>query len=152
MKALIIFLILPIFLSITSNDKLDSDNGFGNYKFGTSPQQYKDLTIEIEEGTSKLFSSSSQINTNVNGVEFEYIRVTFCSDKLSAISLQTKHNTSAKFFQFLQENYGRPNKVKENHEWLGKNVRLVYEQINTKDAVISFYNRQIYEQGKKTKK
>ena len=121
-------------------------NGFKTYVFGSSPNQYNNLVLEIDEGNTKLYSLD-QSNINHDGAEFEYIRVTFCKDKLSAISLQTKNSTGQKFLTSLKENYGEPvksNKQKENYEWLSSKCQLVYEKnARSNDATISFYAKTI---------
>lgn len=129
---------------IMLNNKLDEDNGFGNYIFGTSPDSYKNLYIEIEEGTSKLFSSDNSA-IKISGVEFEYIRVTFLKNKLAALMFQTKHSTATALLKFLEGTYGKPKKVKQNLEWEGQKVHLLYEPDNiNKDAIISLYSKEIY--------
>jgi len=145
MKNILLLTIFPFFC-LAQGNKLDEKNGFKTYLFGSSPKEYKNLILEIDEGNTKLYTLD-QSNINHDGVEFEYIRVTFCKDKLSAISLQTKNSTGQKFLANLKEGYGEPgkaNKVKENYEWLSTKCQLVYEKnARSNDATISFYAKTI---------
>jgi hypothetical protein len=145
MKKTILLLLVP-FLGLAQTNKLDETNGFNNYVFGSSPTQHQNLTLEIDEGNTKLYTQQNPVK--LNGVEFEYVRVTFCRNKLSAITFQTKNSTGLKFLNTLKENYGEPNtsnQFPENYEWLSKKVELFYEKDGSnKDAVISFYSKEIY--------
>ncbi|MBA3680708.1 MAG: hypothetical protein H0W73_06025 [Bacteroidetes bacterium] len=142
----ILFLSLLPFFCLAQTNKLDQKNGFKTYIFGASPKEFTNLVLEIDEGNTKLYSLG-QSNINLDGAEFEYIRITFCKDKLSAISLQTKNSTGQKFLSSLKENYGEPgksNKQKENYEWLSSKCQLVYEKnARSNDATISFYAKTI---------
>lgn len=130
------------------SNKLDEDNGLEIYKMGTPFEIYKDLNIEIEEGNTKLYSCDNT-SVKIAGIEFEYIRVTFCKNKLCAISLATKNSSGNKFFQYLQKNYGQPKKTKENYEWMGNKIQLTYEfNGSDKDGIVSFYSRENYERKK----
>ncbi len=145
MKKVLLFLLIP-FIYSAQTSKLDEKNGFKTYVFGSSPKEFSNLVLEIDEGNTKLYSLD-QSNINHDGAEFEYIRVTFCKDKLSAISLQTKNSTGKKFLASLKENYGEPvksNNQKESYEWLSNKCQLVYEKnAKSNDATISFYAKTI---------
>ena len=138
----IFFLFLIPFLSNAQTSKLDEKNGFDAYTFGSAPTQYKNLTLEIEDGNTKLYSVNL---SSINGTEIEYLRITFFKDKLSAITIQTKSANGAKFLQNLKENYGEPVKLthpKENYEWVSNKYRLLYEQnTSSGDATVSFYSK-----------
>ncbi len=114
--------------------------------FGSSPKQFTNLILEIDEGNTKLYTLN-QSNINQDGTEFEYIRITFCKDELSAISLQTKNATGQIFLTSLRGNYGEPgksNKQKEIYEWLSSKCQLVYEKnVKSNDATVSFYAKTI---------
>ena len=146
MKTIILLLALPLMAFFVS-DKLDADNGFGAYKFGTSPSEYSDLNLEIDEGKTQLYSSIDNF-INVKGTKVNSIQVTFCRNMLSAISLTTDKKTGTNLLDYLIEKYGAPKKVKENYEWMGKKVQLLYEPIDSFDAKVSFYSREIYEHKK----
>lgn len=145
MKKLLFLILVPFFCAAQSN-KLDEKNGFKTYVFGSSPKKFSNLVLEIDEGNAKLYSLN-QSNINHDGAEFEYIRITFCKDMLSAISLQTKNATGQKFLASLKENYGEPgksNKQKESYEWLSNKCQLLYEKnAGSNDATISFYAKTI---------
>ncbi|MBL7921444.1 MAG: hypothetical protein JNJ40_14090 [Bacteroidia bacterium] len=145
MKNVLFLLLIPLIYSAQIS-KLDEKNGFKTYVFGSSPKKFSNLLLEIDEGNTKLYSLD-QSNINHDGAEFEYIRITFCKDMLSAISLQTKNATAQKFLASLIENYGEPdksNKQKEYYEWLSKKCQLVYEKnAMSNDATISFYAKTI---------
>ncbi|MBA2611815.1 MAG: hypothetical protein H0U95_07595 [Bacteroidetes bacterium] len=143
MKKIILLLLFP-FLGMTQNNSLEGKNGFSNYVFGVSPAEIKDLTLEIEEDNTKLYSLPED-NIKIKGVEFEYIRVTFFKNKLSTISVQTKNQTGSNFLKILKESYGEPNRsnlAKKNYEWLGAKMQVIFEKNRSeKDAYISFYSK-----------
>jgi hypothetical protein len=141
MKIFALMFILPLFGFVASNEKLNECNGFGNFVFGTTKESYKNLSFEVEEGGSRLYEAGPNA-IHVEGVQFEYIRVTFTHNQLSAIALSTKNATAAVFFKTLTSRYGNPLKVKKHFEWLGKNVRIVYEPYTrNNDAAVDFYKR-----------
>ena len=146
MKTIILLLALPLMAFFVS-DKLDADNGFGAYKFGTPPSHYTDLNLEIDEGKTQLYSSIDNY-IPVKGTKISSVQITFCKKQLSAISLTTDKKTGTAFLDYLIEKYGSPKKVKENYEWLGKKVQLLYEPIDAFDAKVTFYSRDIYEHKK----
>lgn len=145
MQKILFLFLFPFFCSAQTN-KLDEKNGFKTFVFGSSPKEFSNLILEIDEGNTKLYSLD-ETTIKHDGAEFEYIRVTFCKDKLSAISLQTKNSTGQKFLSSLKENYGEPgktNKQTENYEWLSSKCQLVYEKnAKSNDATISFYAKTI---------
>lgn len=142
MKTLILAIAIPL-LGFVATSKLDEDNGFGNYKFGTSPAQYKDLMIELDEGKTQLYSATDNY-VPVKDVKAANIRITFCKNQLAAICIKSKQGTGVNFLQHLTEKYGAPKKVKDNYEWLSQKVQLLYEPIEGKDGAVTFYSRAIY--------
>lgn len=142
MYKLFLFLLVP-FLCKAQNTKLDASTGFGSFKFGSSPKEHKDLTLEIADGNTKLYSISRPV-INVEGIEFDYVRLTFLNNKLATISMQTKNISAHKMLQTLKETYGDPkrNRTNNNCEWKGKWVELIFS--STKNiAVIDFYSKKI---------
>src|SRR5688572_4053195 len=125
MCKILLAMLLPI-VAACQNSKLDEKNGFKQFQFGTSPSEYKNISIEIDEGDSKLYSVTGALV--IDGVEYEYIRLTFTKNKLSAISMQTKNSNGQKFFQTLKASYGEPKLVQKlkHYEWKGNNVQLVF--------------------------
>jgi hypothetical protein len=147
---ILLLLITISLLSFTSfNEELDKANGFEKYKFGAAPSNFKNLSIELDEGATKLFSANEL--PQVNGVQLEYLRLTFCKNQLSVISIATKNGSAAKLMHYLQDNFGPAKSVKKNSEWQGKKVYLIYEPIGAgKDAIVSYYSNEICKQpGKK---
>ncbi len=141
MKIFALILMLPLLSFVTINEKLNECNGFENFVFGTAKESYQNLSFEIEEGNSRLYEAG--LNTiQIKDVQFEYIRVTFTHNQLSAIALSTTNASAPVFFKLLTSRYGNPVKDRKHYEWLGKNVRIVYEPYaNGKDAAIDFYRR-----------
>jgi hypothetical protein len=141
MKKIILLLILPLF-GLAQTEKLENKNGFTSYVFGDSPNKYQNLMLEIDENNTKLYSLPED-NIKIEGVNFEYIRVTFLKNKLSTISVQTKNATGLNLFNVLKESYGEPSRTNHSQkvcEWLLAEMKVVYEKSTTdKDAVISFY-------------
>jgi hypothetical protein len=105
------------------------------------------MMLEIDEGNVKLFSLDKD-PIIIASVEFEYVRITFFKNKLSAIAMQTKNGYGPRFLQSLKEAYGQPVKPKpnkENYEWSSPKLHLIYESNPSgKDATISFYNKALY--------
>jgi len=144
MKNIIFLLFIP-FISLSQTTKLDETTGFKTYIFGSSANEYKNLILEIDEGITKLYSLDQSPGKPENA-ELEYLRVTFCKDKLSAISLQTKNASGPKFLQGLKDTYGEPNinSLKGNYEWRSDKYQLIYENIgSSNDAIVSFYTKKI---------
>lgn len=143
MKNLIILLLFPM-LGITQNFKFEKNNGFKQFVFGTSPAEYKNLTLEIDEGNLKLYSLNQA--GKIDGIEFEYIHLTFCKNKLSAISLKTKNLTGEKLLRSLIEENGAPTKSlpqNDKYEWANKKVQLLFDSSNGKDAAMDLYNNKL---------
>lgn len=148
MKLISIFLVLFFFGSNVTNEDLDKANGFEKFVFGTSPANYQNLTLEIDEGNTKLYSVDAI--PQINGAQLHYVRLTFCRNQLSAISIATKNSSASQFLHYLLDNFGPPATVKGNSEWASKNVHLIYEPGNSKkDAVISYYSNVICNQSTK---
>lgn len=138
----LLFFLFPV-LIIGQNAKLDEKNGFDQYKFGTSPELYKNISIEIEEGNSKLYSALAPII--IDGVQFEYVRLTFEKNKLTAISIQSKNSTGQKFLQSLKSSYGDPKLLPKtkNYQWLGNKVQLIYTSLANNDGQFDFYAKNL---------
>lgn len=131
---------LPL-LGFIANGKLNECNGFEKFVFGTSKESYKNLNLELEEGNSRLYEAEPG-DIHTNGVQFDFIRLTFTNNRLSAIALSTKNATAAAFLKCLPTGMVPLAKVKKHFEWLGKQVRIVYEPYTgNKDASIDFYKR-----------
>lgn len=124
---------------LSNNEKLDQCNGIENFTFGSTKENYKGLTLEIQEGNTHLYDANTNM-LHISNVEFEFMRLTFTKNKLTAIALSTKNGTRAAFFNYLKEKYGSPQKLKNRFEWTGKKVNIVFEFYNNnKDAAIDFY-------------
>ena len=144
MKNIFLCLLFPLISLSQTNTKLYSAKGFKNYVFGSSPESYKNLTLEIEEGNTKLYSLNEP-GLVIDGVELEYLRVTFTKNKLSDISIQSKNSTGTRLLQNLRENYGEPTRVaksKKTYEWLNDKLQLLYEcNMTGSDATVSFSSK-----------
>lgn len=145
MKKLVIALLLPFFLH-AQNSKMTGKAGFENYIFGTAPGDYKNLTLEIDEGGTKLYSAAP--TTQLAGVQVADLNVTFLKNQLCGVSLRTKNATGQKMLKILTENYGEPNKqniAKGTYEWLGDKLHVIYELNKTNnEATASFYSTEVY--------
>lgn len=140
MKTFLFLLIASHFTFTLNNDKLDKCSGIANFVFGAPKDQFKNMTLEMEQGNSQLYTIDSGA-LKINGVQLDYLRVSFIKNKLSAVSVSTKNSTGAAFFKYLKENYGAPIKTKNLFEWRGKNITIVLELYkNNKDAAIDFYS------------
>lgn len=141
MKLIFFLLLFSPLNFILLNENLDSCNGIDNYIFGASKDSFKNMSLEFEEGNSQLYTLNSDA-IKISGVQFDFIRITFIKNKLSAISLSTKGDTRAAFFKYLKDKYGAPIKNKNRFEWNGKLVKIVFEFYNnSKDAAVDFYKK-----------
>jgi hypothetical protein len=144
MKNILLCILFPLLGLSQTNTKLHAAKGFKNYLFGTSPNDYKNLVLEIEEGHTKLYTLNEP-GLVIDGVEVEYLRVTFTRNKLSDISIQSRNSTGKKLLQNLRENYGEPtrvNKLKKSYEWKNEKLQLLYESnVAGSDATVSFSNK-----------
>ena len=149
MKKIILFTLIS-FSGISQNNKLDTKNGFDAFIFGSTPGEYKNLALEIDEGNVKLFSAP-KYPLKISEIEFQNINITFVKNKLSCISMQSKNSNGTKLLQVLKETYGEPNKSvpsKGSYEWLSTKVELVYEKsLSSSEATISFSSKEIYKKG-----
>lgn len=143
MLKIFLLIIFPLF-AICQN-KLD-ESAFEEYKFGTSPSEYKNLTLELDEGNSKLYSTTSPL-LQINDVQVENFNLTFNKNKLSGIRFNTKNSTGTKLFETLKQKYGEPkknNSTKGSFEWTGTKIQVVFEtKPGSNDAVISVYGKEI---------
>jgi hypothetical protein len=144
MKKIIFFILLPI-LGISQNSNLDKKNGWAHFKFGTPPSHYENLALEMEEKNTKLYSID-QTKINIDGIDFEYIQLTFHFNKLVTISLKTKNAMEDKFLKILKENFGSP--IKSNlsekvYEWSTQKILLTFADNGFfKDATVDFYYKE----------
>ena len=144
MKTLLLVLLVPMMSLWTSTENLDQKNGIGIYTFGSSPSSYKDLYLEIQEGNTTLYSSDEDY-IQIDGVKLDYVRVTFIKNKLAAIALGTKGKSGFKMYQYLIDNFGKPQQLKKSAEWNGSKVQLSFEKTSDgNDAVVSLYSKEIY--------
>lgn len=140
MKTLILIIVSVLFNFNLINDKLDEANGFEIYKLGTSPANYKNLTIELDESNTKLYSADNDA-VKIQGVKLSFIRITFTNNRLSAITAATINSSGPALLNYLTGKYGTPVKVKGFYEWKGQKVKLLYESLNNgKEASVSFYS------------
>jgi hypothetical protein len=139
MRKLLLVILFPL-LAVSQNTKLDQKNGFDQFKFGSSPSEYKNLAIEIDEGDSKLYSVAGS-SIVIDGIEYDYIRITFTKNKLSAISMRTKNSTGNTLLTNLKSSYGEPKFVAKakHYEWKGNTIQLVYAGVQNNDGVFDFY-------------
>jgi hypothetical protein len=149
MRILLLLITISLLSFTTFNEDLDKANGFDKYKFGAPPTTFQNLNIELDEGATKLYSSGDL--PQIPGVQLEYLRLTFCKNQLSAISIATKNNSASKLMHYLLDNYGPAKSIKKNSEWQGKKVYCIYEPVGAgKDAIVSYYSNEICKQaGKK---
>jgi hypothetical protein len=146
LKKLMVLAMFPV-IGISQNSKLDERKGFKNYIFGSAPETYKNITLEVKEGNTQLYSIHDSAII-IDGFELEYLRLTFFKNKLSVISFQTKNHSGDKMLENLKQDYGDPAKkdpAKEKYIWKGNKLHLVYEgHSRNHDATVSFYNDAIY--------
>jgi hypothetical protein len=138
----VIFLILSfIFTFFPYNEKLDNCNGIDRFVFGTPKEQFKNMTLELEQGNAQLYTMNPEV-LKLPGVQIEDLRISFIKNKLSAISLTTKNASGAGLFKYLKETYGTPTKNKNQFEWIGKQASIVFELYkNNKDAAVDVYSK-----------
>lgn len=146
MKKFIVIFLLPL-IGLAQNTKLEKQNGFANYTFGSMPTSFNGLTLEMEEAHTKLYSVD-QTPIVIDGIEFEFVRLTFHYNKLAIISLQTKNAMEDKFLNILKEKFGEPNKSNAKtgtYEWLSNKIQLTFADNGYhKDATIDFYWKESY--------
>ncbi|MGZ4099134.1 MAG: hypothetical protein ACXVNM_09655, partial [Bacteroidia bacterium] len=75
------FILLLTVSCYSQNLKLDAANGYNAFKFGSSPKDFKDLTLEIDDGNTKLYTLERPV-INIDGIVFDYVRLTFLNNKL----------------------------------------------------------------------
>jgi hypothetical protein len=139
MLKILLLSLFPV-LGIAQVTKLDEKNGFMQYKFGSAPSEYKNLSIEIDEGDTKLYSVPGS-SIVIDGIDYDYIRITFTKNKLTAISMRTKNSNGQKLFTDLKTLYGEPKLVQKlkHYEWKGNKVQLVFANLANNDGAIDFY-------------
>lgn len=140
MKALLFFLLISSGLFTITNEELDKCKGIESFIFGTPKEHFKNITLEIEQGTAQLYTINSDA-LKINGVQIDNIGISFIRNKLTAISISTKNGTGSAFFKYLKNKYGAPIKTKNQFDWSGKHVNIILELSNNKDAVIDFYSK-----------
>lgn len=142
MNGVVHIVVMPVlwFMSVVNTGY---SGGFEGFKFGFPKEAYQNLTLELEEGNSRLYTANPD-EIKIAGVQFEFIRITFIKNKLSAISLSTKNATGLNFLRFLKEQYGNPINKKNQYCWNKPDMSIVFELSgNKKDAYIDFYEKQI---------
>lgn len=140
MKALLFFLLISYGLFTVKNEKLDKCNGIENFIFGTPKEHFKNITLEIEQGSAQLYTINSDA-LKISGVQVANISISFIRNKLTTISISTRNFTGSAFFRYLKDSYGPPIKTKNHFDWSGKHVNIILELSNNKDAVIDFYSK-----------
>jgi hypothetical protein len=141
MNGFVQILIIPVMLygSVLNGD---NSSGFEGFRFGTPKEAYRNLTLEVEEGNSRLYTVSPN-EIKIDGVQLESIRLTFINNKLSVIALSTKNATGLACLSFLREQYGNPvNNKRNQYCWKKTDMNIVFElSKNKKDAYIDFYGK-----------
>src|SRR3954462_8806891 len=107
MRVLLVYLLLNYSGLGFNTETLATINGYGQFKFGTSPQEYKNLDIEIEEGNLKVFTVNDN-SVHIDGVEILYTRVTFNRNKLAAVYITTGGKTGPKIYEYMVNQFGKP--------------------------------------------
>jgi hypothetical protein len=136
----LVFLIL--FTGLESVAQTSEKAGFDKFIFGSSPSDYKDLRLEIDEGNTKLYTSKTP--PSVSGVDFDAVNLTFNSNRLTSVAVKTIHGTGNNFLNALKSSYGTP--VKSNpstgvYEWKNDKVNLIFQKnAHSQDASVSFYS------------
>lgn len=141
MSSFVQILMIPVLL-YGSLINADNSSGFEGFRFGTPKEAYRNLTLEVEEGNSRLYTMSPN-EIKIEGVQFESIRLTFINNKLSVIALSTKNATGQTFLNFLKDQYGNPvNNKRNQYCWKKTDMNIVFElSKNKKDAYIDFYGK-----------
>lgn len=140
MKA-ILFLISICSGFILNNETLDNCNGIDRFVFGTPKEQFKNITLELEQGNAQLYTMNASA-LKIPGVEISDLRISFIKNRLSAISIVTKNASSAALLKYLKNTYGNPTKHKNQLEWSGKHVDITFELYgNSKVAALDFYSK-----------
>ncbi len=118
-----------------------SQTGFGGLEFGTSPKQHKNLSLEIWEGETALYSLTRELTVAANKVRD--VRLTFTKNKLSVISGVAGKKGREAIIAELQDNFGklRFSKVKNFEEWQNNKVKIVIEPAHADNIMISVYNK-----------
>lgn len=126
-----------LFLAVMLSFSGMAQQKFGDFTFGSSPSEYKNLDLEIDEGDTKLYSSSSK----VEGLELADLNITFTKNKLSGIALRTKNAGGEKLLKTLKDTYGEPViKSASRMEWKNAKLQIFFEKDKTgKDASASIY-------------
>ncbi|MBA3664619.1 MAG: hypothetical protein H0W61_10470 [Bacteroidetes bacterium] len=122
---------------------MDASKGYNIFKFGSSPKEFKDLSLEIDEGNTKLYSLDKP-SIIIEGIDYDFVRLTFLNNKLATISLQTKNLSAHKLLQVLKEEYGSPkiNPKTKACEWKGNLVEVIFTS-SKNIAVVDFYGKKV---------
>jgi hypothetical protein len=133
-------LIIPVLWFGNVLNTLNS-GGLEGFRFGTPKEAYRNLTFEVEEGRSRLYTANPD-EIKIAGVQFETIRLTFINNKLSVIALSTKNATATNCLRFLTKQYGNPINKKNQYCWNKPDMNIVFELSKSrKDAYIDFYGK-----------
>jgi hypothetical protein len=136
----LIFLFL--FAGLESIAQTSGKAGFDKFIFGSSPSDYKDIKLEIDEGNTKLYISKSR--PAVSGVDFDEIQLTFNSNRLTSVTVKTLNGTGGNFLKALKNSYGTPAKSNPSrgvYEWKDDKISLIFQKnADSQDASVSFYS------------
>lgn len=166
MKKLLLIITLSFFsisLTFAQNiKKLDEKNGFKELTLGSSYQDAKkylsDLPVESNaKGKTAIYSLTDESFFEVGESEIDKISVSFFSDRLESIVIETKgHQNFKDLLAVLTQGYGKGEKKNtyiEEYHWTGKKVNMSYKMnANTKDGKLTIVSKEISEQNEKHKK
>ena len=140
-KTIFITCISLVCFGFTLFNNLDESNGIELYKFGTSPEKYAHLELEIVEGNTKLFNADPG-ELKIDSVVFSYVRLTFIKNQLSTIAFATRNNSLTPLMNYLKNKFGTPVKNKNEYVWKSTKLKLLLEPINNhQDAAVNFYSK-----------
>jgi hypothetical protein len=144
---------LLLFTGLESLAQTSGKAGFDKFIFGSSPSDYKDIRLEIDEGNTKLYTSKT--HPSVSGVDFDAVNLTFNSNKLTSVAVKTINGTGNNFLKALKDSYGAPAKSNPStgvYEWKNNQINLIFQKnSNSQDASVSFYSVELYNAMKKKK-
>jgi hypothetical protein len=114
-----------LFATLLSLTGIAQNNKFDDYIFGSSITEYKNITLEIEEGNTLLYSTDK----GIRDVEVNEVNLTFTKNKLTGISIRTKNASAEKLLSKLKGIYGEPTSEKASrYEWRIENLVATFEK------------------------
>ena len=153
-KLMITILICSIQCIAQEFKALDDKNGFRNFIFGTDIASYKSMSqfdVSNDGLTKYYFKTDDKLTIGIN--KLEGIAYGFYKGKLSTIVIKTKGSENSHgVFASLREMYGSswaPDEYTDQHHWLGKVVRMTYEETLNGDATVIMMSESIIKQIKK---